>query len=115
MEDLIKASGMPDLSDIIKVQNFKDIMGYVGYTSGREEDRRKLYVTGTKPLMRKKDGKQFGYSIYTKSIGTGKEARFTVFNERYDRDPIYEGNIVYCKSFARDGVYFRLLDYEKVV
>lgn len=115
VEDLIKASGMPDLSDIIKVQNFKDIMGYVGYTSGREEDRRKLYVTGTKPLMRKKDGRQFGYSIYTKSIGTGKEARFTIFNERYNRDPIYEGNIVYCKKFARDGAYFRLLDYEKVV
>ena len=115
VEDLIKASGMSDLSDIVKVQNFKDIMGYVGYTSGREEDRRKLYVTGTKPLMRKKDGKQFGYSIYTKSIGTGKEARFTIFNERYNRDPIYEGNIVYCKNFARDGAYFRLLDYEKVV
>ena len=115
VEDLIKASGMSDLSDIVKVQNFKDIMGYVGYTSGREEDRRKLYVTGTKPLMRKKDGKQFGYSIYTKSIGTGKEARFTIFNERYNRDPIYEGNIVYCKNFTRDGVYFRLLDYEKVV
>lgn len=115
VEELIKSSGMSDLSDIVKVQNFKDIMGYVGYTSGREEDRRKLYVTGTKPLARKKDGKQFGYSIYTKSIGTGKEARFTVFNAVYKRDPIYEGSIIYCKSFARDGEYFTLLDYEKVV
>lgn len=51
----------------------------------------------------------------TKSIGTGKEARFTVFNAVYKRDPIYEGSIIYCKSFARDGEYFTLLDYEKVV
>ena len=53
-------------------------MGYMGYISGKDEDRRKLYVLDLYPLKRKKDGKQFGYSIITKSIGSGKESRFTI-------------------------------------
>lgn len=115
VEDIVKASGMSDLSDIIKVQNFKDIMGYAGYVSGKPEDRRKLYVTDVKPLVRRSDGKQFGYSVFTKSIGTGKEGRFTVVNSVFNRDPIYKENIIYCKEFERQNGYFRLLNYEKVV
>ena len=78
VEDAIKALHMEDLSDLIKVRNFADVMGYIGYISGKEEDRRKLYVLEVYPLVRKKDGKQFGYSVITKSIGSGKEGRFTV-------------------------------------
>ena len=115
VEDIVKGSGMSDLSDIVKVQNFKDIMGYVGYISGKPEDRRKLFVTDVKPLTRKSDGKQFGYSVFTKSIGSGKDARFTVVNSVFKRDPIYKDSIIYCKNYERQGAYFRLLDYEKVV
>lgn len=115
VEDIVKGSGMSDLSDIVKVQNFKDIMGYVGYVSGKPEDRRKLFVTDVKPLTRKSDGKQFGYSVFTKSIGSGKDARFTVVNSVFKRDPIYKDSIIYCKNYERQGAYFRLLDYEKVV
>ena len=114
-EDAVKAVGMEDLPLLTKVHNFSEIMGYAGYTTGREEDRRKLYVSDVYPLVRKKDGKQFGYSIVTKSIGSGKDARFTVFNKVYEPDPIHKGDIVYCKSFERDGIYFRLTDYEKIV
>lgn len=105
---------MADLSDIIKVRNFYDVMGYIGYVSGNECDRRKLYVTELKPLYRKRDGKQFGYSIFTKSIGSGKESRFTVFNKVYDKDPINEGDIIFCKAYDRDGEYFTLTAYDKV-
>ena len=114
VEDAIKAVGMPDLNDIDKVRNFYDVMGYIGYTSGKQEDRRKLYVMDVFPVLRKKDGKQFGYSIITKSIGSGKESRFTVFNALYKQDPIRKGDIILCKSFERDGQYFQLTSYDKV-
>lgn len=111
-EDAIKAMQMADLSDIDKVRNFADVMGYVGYTSDKAEDRRKLYVLDVFDVCRKKDGKQFGYSIITKSIGSGKEARFTVFNRVYNQHPINKGDIIYCKGFETSGQYFTLTRYD---
>lgn len=113
-EDAIKAIHMEDLSDLLKVRNFVDVMGYVGYVSGKDEDRRKLYVMEVYPLFRRKDNKQFGYSVVTKSIGSGKDGRFTVVNSVFNADPIQKGDIIYCKSFEREGQYFRLTGYSKV-
>lgn len=113
-EDAVKSANMEDLSDVLKVRNFADAMGYAGYVSGKEEDRPKLYVQDIYPLHRKKDNKQFGYSIITKSIGSGKESRMSVFNRVYDKDPIEKGDVIYCKSFTRDGQYFTLTDFEKL-
>jgi DNA polymerase III alpha subunit len=115
VEDAIKASHMEDLSDLVKMRNFADVMGYAGYTSGREEDRRKLYVQDLFPVKRKKDGKQFGYNIVTRSIGSGREAKFTVFNDLYGKTPIHKGDIVYCDSYRRDGKYFTLTGYHPVL
>lgn len=111
IEDAILAVHMEDLSDSMKVRNFADVMGYAGYTSGKEEDRRKLYVQEIFPVCRKRDGKQFGYSIITRSIGSGKDSRFTVFNKKYNEKPIRKGDIVYCLSYSRDGQYYTLNDY----
>ena len=113
-EDAVKAIHMEDLSDMLKVRNFVDVMGYVGYVSGKDEDRRKLYVLEVYPLVRRKDNKQFGYSIVTKSIGSGKESRFTVVNKVYDEDPIKKGDIIFCKGYEKQGQYFRLTAYSKV-
>ena len=114
VEDAIKDIHMDDLGDLLKVRNFVDVMGYVGYVSGKEEDRRKLYVLDVFTLVRKKDNKQFGYSIITKSIGSGIESRFTVVNKLYDQDPIKKGDIIYCKSFEKNGQYYRLTGYNKI-
>lgn len=113
-EKVIKSFHMDDLSDILKVRNFYDVMGYIGYMSGKDEDRRKLYVTDVRPLHRKRDNKLFGYSIFTKSIGSGKESRFTVFCEVFNKDPIKEGDIILCTGYERDGAYFRLTAYSKI-
>lgn len=113
-EEAIKALHMDDLNDLLKVRNFVDVMGYVGYVSGKDEDRRKLYVMDLFPVCRKKDGKQFGYSVITKSIGSGKESRFTVFNKVFNQDPIHKGDIIYCQSFTREGQYFTMTGYRKI-
>lgn len=114
VEDAIKEAKLEDLSDIIKVRNFYNVMGYIGYVSGKEEDRRKLYVLDIYPLSRKKDNRQFGYSIITKSIGSGVEGRFTVFNRVYNVDPIKKGDIIYCQSYSREGQYFTLTEFKKI-
>ena len=113
-EEKIMESNLSDLSEILKVQNFKEYMGYIGYISGKEEDRRKLYVLNVFPVCRKKDGKQFGYSILTKSIGSGKESRFTVFNSVFNKDPIKENDIIFCADFTREGPYFTLVSYTHI-
>ena len=113
-EDAIKRSNLPDLSDVIKVQNFNDIMGYAGYISGKPEDRPKLYIVDIYPLKRKDNGEQFGYSVITKSIGSGIESRFTVVNSVFNKEPIKKGDMILCKSYTRNGEYFRMTSYERI-
>lgn len=114
VEDALKALHMDDLSDAIKVKNFADVMGYVGYVSDKPEDRRKLYVLDVSPLIRHDNGKQFGYNVVTKSIGSGVEARFTVVNSVYDTDPIRKCDIIYCHDYVKNGKFFRLTRFSKV-
>lgn len=113
-EDIIKGLGLKDLDAVMKARNFSDIMGYAGYVSWRQEDRAKLYVVNVIPLKRKKDGKRFGYSVITKSIGSGKESRFTVFNSVFDRAPIQRDDIILCTSYVKEGEYFKMTSYEKL-
>lgn len=113
-EEAIKRSNLPDLSDVIKVQNFNDIMGYAGYISGKPEDRPKLYIVDIYPLKRKDNGEQFGYSVITKSIGSGIESRFTVVNSVFNKEPIKKGDMILCKSYTRNGEYFRMTSYERI-
>ena len=115
IEDVIKDANLSDLRDIDKVRNFEEIMGYIGYVSGKEEDRPKLFVLDIHPVCRKKDNKQFGYSVITKSIGSGVESRFTVFNSTYQKCPIQKGDILYCRKYEREGKYFKLSMYEKII
>lgn len=113
-EETIKKSNLPDLSDVLKVQNFNDIMGYAGYISGKPEDRPKLYIVDIYPLKRKDNGEQFGYSVITKSIGSGIESRFTVVNSVFNKEPIKKGDMILCKSYTRNGEYFRMTSYERI-
>lgn len=113
-ERAVKRAKMPDLNDITKVRNFVDVMGYVGYVSGREEDRPRLYVLDIYPLKRKRDKAQFGYSVITKSIGSGIESRFTVFNRVFSKEPIKKDDIILCKGYDRDGQYFTMTEYDKI-
>ena len=114
-EAKLKTLGVNDLSIPLKAKNFKDIMGYAGYVSGKETDRNKLLITGVYPVRRKKDNEVFGYSVLTQSIGSGKESRMTVFKKKFDKDPIRENDIIVCKRWGRDGKYFQLLDYEHLL
>lgn len=112
-EDAIKAVGMTDIDVKVKIQNFVDALGYMGYVTYRDEDRPSLYVMDVHELRRKSDNKQFGYSIITKSIGSGKESRFSIMN-RYlcDGKPPREGDIIRCLQWHRNGKYLEMTGYK---
>lgn len=110
-EGVILNSGLQELPLEVRAQNFADIMGYAGYITGNESDRRKLFIKEVRPLHRKSDGKHFGYNIKTQSIGSGKEGQFTVRNALFNRAPIQVGDIVCCLGWERNGRYFHLTNY----
>lgn len=112
-EAKIKSMNLPDLDIVVKIRYFNEAMGYSGYVTGRNEDRPLLYVKDTYPLCRKKDGKQFGYSIITQSIGSGIETRFTVFNRVFDREPVSAGDVITCTGYTKEGPYFTMTGYRK--
>ena len=109
-EEVIRDMNLKDFSDTVKVRNFCEAMGYAGYVSGKDSDRRKLYVMDVYPARRKADN-----SIYTKSIGSGIEARFTVFKTTYMKSPINKDDIIYCREYKRNGQYFNLYSYDKII
>lgn len=113
-EKAVRALHLPDMSDTQKAADFAEIMGYPGYVTGKEEDRRKLYVLDIVPVKRKSDGKRFGYSVFTKSVGSGKESRFTVLDRVFAKEPIAKGDIVFCRDYTKDGKYYRLNEYTKL-
>ena len=116
VEDELRTMKLNDLNDVLKVRNFMEIMGYMGYLTMKQEDRAKLYVESIYPVYRKKDHKQFGYSIITKSLGFGKESRFTVFNKVFDKEPIKAGDMILCKGWhIENGKYFTMDGYEKLM
>jgi len=115
IEKMILDIHMDDLGDIVKVKNFEEIMGFAGYVSGNSSDRRKLYIKEVFPLKNRTTGEQFGYSIITKSIGSGKEARFTVRNSVFKKSPVKKGDIIYCEDYYKNGIYFTMTKFHKIL
>ena len=113
-EDYIKSLDISDFSLKERMATQKEYLGFFPMIVGETEDRRKLFVNKVYPLKRKKDGKQFGYSIISTSVGSGKQSRFTVFNRLFLSDPINEGDIIYCERWERNGSYFTLTGYSKL-
>lgn len=111
-ETKILSLGLQDLSLPLKARNFADIMGYAGYITNNPDDRNKLYVREVYPVKRKKDNVVFGHSVIYYSLGNGVSNRMTVLNNKFDKDPIKKDDIIICKSWERQGKYFRLLNYE---
>lgn len=114
-EEKIKSLHLPDLGVLTKVRNYAETMGYSGYISNKEEDRPKLFIKEVFPVRRKRDGVQFGYNVITQSIGSGIESRFTILNRCYDKQPIQKGDVIICKHYLREGQYFTMTDYSKII
>lgn len=115
VEETIKAAKLPDVDDRVKIQNQQDILGYVDLVSGKTEDRRRLLVTDVYCLKSKQTGQAWGYALQTRSIGTGKTARLTVYSDLYRKTPIQPMDIIYASGVRKKRDYWYLTSYSLVV
>lgn len=114
-EMYVKSLLLNDFDYTSKAATQKEYLGFISLVTGKEEDRPKLYITAVYPLCRRKDNVQFGYSVVGKSIGSGKETRYTVLNRIYNDEPIKEGDVIKCLNWIREGKYFKILSYERII
>lgn len=114
IEDKVLELKLQDVSILSKMRHYSEFICDSGFATGDARDRRKLFVTDVKPLYRKLDKKQFGMSVYTHSVGSGKDARFTVKQRQYDAKPISKGDIIHCSSFERNGKFFTMTSWETI-
>lgn len=104
-----------DFSFKEKIADCKEFLGFINMITNKEEDRRKLFVKQVVPLKDKNSGEIWGYTVFTKSIGSGKSSRLTVRAKTYATDPISESDVIYAKSVKKNkSGYWYLIDYYKV-
>lgn len=114
-ESYILSLNIEDFDYKNQIANQQEFLGFTSLVSGKEDDRPKLYVKKISPLYRKKDNAQFGYSVVAKSIGSGKETRYTIFNSVFKKSPVSEGDVIFCSSYSREGKYFKINDYKTLI
>lgn len=114
-EDYIKSLNISEINLKVKMQNQLDILGYIDIKTGVAEDRRKLIVTDLVPLKSKTSGDVWGYACFTRSVGTGKNARLTIRTATYNRNKINKGDIIYASDVQKNqSGYWYLIKYERV-
>lgn len=114
-EDYIKSLNISEINLKVKMQNQLDILGYIDIKTGVPEDRRKLIVTDLMPLKSKTSGDVWGYACFTRSVGTGKNARLTIRTATYNRNKISKGDIIYASDVQKNqSGYWYLIKYERV-
>ena len=119
IETTIRGLHLPEMSYKVRAENQREILGYVDLTTGREEDRRKLFVLDIFGLQNKWNAnakEPWLYKVTTKSIGSGKTATLSVRPGLIKRKKIEKGAIITSPKLQKDPKgYWNLLDYEIIV
>ncbi len=110
-EKLIYSFKLKDISYKEKVALQIEYTGDV-MPSGKEEDRPIVFIKDIKEKYRKSDGKHFGYNAKMKSIGSGIENEFTIFNTVYKKNPVSTGDVILCTKWRPDGKYYIMDSYK---
>lgn len=114
----VMAAGLEDIPFRTKIQNQKDYLGYVDLTTNKEEDRRKLFVMDVRPMASKSGanaGNIWGYAVFTRSVGSGKQGRFTVRTDLYDKLPVVKGQVIYVDEYWTNKSGYHYLDKYHIV
>ena len=115
VESYIRELHLPELTYKVKAENQKEILGYVDLTTGREEDRRKLFVLDVYEIQNKWSGKGgvWKVRVQTKSLGSGKTANLSIAPYLASQKPVHAGDILVNPVVKKDSKgYWNLLDYE---
>ena len=98
-----------------KMEYQKEYLGYSDLVTGNEEDRKKIIINGLFPVKRKSDGEIFAYNILSRSIGSGKESRLTIFKNTFKGNEFKEGDIIEAGEVSKNSRgYWCLLNYRKI-
>lgn len=102
--------------DLTEKEKVKFRQKYLGsFVTNRDEDRRTLVIKEVGEVITKKDKKQFGYFIIAKSVGSGKESRYTILNRYWKKCGYIEaGDVIRCIEYRNDGQFFNLVEYMKI-
>ena len=115
VESYIRELHLPELPYKVKAENQKEILGYVDLTTGREEDRRKLFVLDVYELQNKWSAKGgiWKVKLTTRSIGSGKQASLSIAPYLAAQKPVKPGDILINPVVRKDQKgYWNLLDYQ---
>lgn len=113
VETVVRGKPHSDISIKNMIEFQLVYLGYCDYVSGKECDRQTIIITSIFPVKRKSDGVKFGYNIIARSIGTGKESRFTILNEVYDKSPVKEMDVICVQKFHKNIRGFWYIDEYK--
>ena len=112
-EGLVKKAKLAPPSIREQIQNCVDILGYCDVVTGRPEDRKRLLITESVPLIGR-DSKPWAYRIGTRSVGTGKQARLTVRTNVMEKKKLSPGDIIHAAQLFKNAAgYWYLLSYDK--
>lgn len=109
----ILSAGLQDVPFKIKIQNQMDYLGYVDLTTNKDEDRRKLFIMDIRPMASKfgtGKGSVWGYAVFTRSLGSGKQSRFTIKTDLYQKIPVVKGQVVYADKVWKNNKGYWYLD-----
>ena len=104
-----------ELSIREKMEYQTEYLGSSDLVTGNEEDRKKIIINGLFPVKRKSDGEIFAYNILSRSIGSGKESRLTLFKNTITGNEFKEGDIIEAGEVSKNSRgYWCLLNYRKI-
>lgn len=115
-EQYIFGLGIEDLDYRVKAENQNEILGYIDLTTGREEDRKKLYVMDVYELPDRFKGGIWKYKVKAKSIGSGKVSSWDVMPYTMSRNKLKTGDIILVENWNKNSKgYFELYSYKKLI
>ena len=115
-EQYIFSLNIEDLDYRVKAENQNEILGYIDLTTGREGDRKKLYIMDVYELPDRFKGGIWKYKVKAKSIGSGKVASWDVMPYTMARNKLNSGDIILVEDWSKNSKgYFELYAYKKLI
>jgi len=115
---VLEEMALRELSYRVLARNQLDILGYVDLTTGRREDRRKLYILDVYPIENRwsKKGGVWKYKVKVKSIGSGNVASLDLDPKLMAAQPVKAGDMIHCTQdpYKDEKGYWHLVTYEYI-
>lgn len=112
-EEFVLSLNLSDFTYKEKVANQIEYTGDIVPTMV-EQDRPILRVKETFQLISKKTNKPWAYSVTAKSLGSGKETRYTIKSAVFKKEPLVPEDIIFCIKHHQEDIYFHIDAYQKL-